>query len=63
MSLVYRMPSMGRAIDVATILQVNQVDAREELRSCQPCLVVEGQSPHADAAVRRIEPQAELILS
>ena len=62
MPLVYRMPSLDRALEVAAILLGNHVQAREEVRGSEPVLVVEDHSPLVDAAVHRLEPQAQLIL-
>jgi hypothetical protein len=57
MSLVYRMPSLDRAAYVAALLQGTQIEARGEMRSRQPFLVVEADSGKIDAAVHRIEPR------
>jgi hypothetical protein len=62
MPLVYRMPSLDRALQVAAILLGNHVQAREEVRCSEPVLVVDDHSPLVDAAVHRLEPQAQLIL-
>ena len=61
MPLVYRMPSLDRALQVAAILLGNHVQAREEVRCSEPFLVVEDHSPLVDAAIHRLEPQAQLI--
>ena len=58
MSALYKMPTLERAIYVATILQGIGIDAWEELRSGQPYLVVEGDQHGIDAAVQRLEPRA-----
>ena len=63
MPLVYRMPSLDRALQVAAILLGNHVQAREEVRCSEPFLVVEDHSPLVDAAVHRLEPQAQRMLS
>ena len=58
MSAWFRMPTLERAIYVATILRGIGVDACEELHSGQPYLVVEGDQPEIEAAVQRLEPRA-----
>ncbi|SDS55866.1 hypothetical protein SAMN04488543_1957 [Friedmanniella luteola] len=55
------MPTIDRAMQVAAILRRIHVDAREEMRSCEPLLVVEGHHGGIDEAVLRIEPTARLV--
>lgn len=61
MPFVYRMPSLDRALQVAAILLGNHVQAREEVRCSEPFLVVEDHSPLVDAAIHRLEPQAQRV--
>ena len=59
MPLVYRMPSLDRALQVAAILLGNDVQAREEVR-CSASIACAWFARHLSPVMGAVEPRAGL---